>query len=122
MHPDLERLARIHDLDLLVAELSSSRYTLFTEELGLPTGSRSPLEQERQRLARDLGPQLAAYYQRLQATRARPIVPMRNGVCQGCFVRRPTRAAAAQPSPGLERCEKCGRILFREPQSRWPPG
>jgi predicted nucleic acid-binding Zn-ribbon protein len=115
MHPDLEQLARLHDLDLLVEEVESARYARFSAEVGLPAGSRDPLARERQRLAGDLDRELASYYRWLQTARPRPIVALKDGVCQGCFVRRSTRAASARPGAGVERCEKCGRILFREP-------
>ena len=49
----------------------------------------------------------------------RAIVPMRDGICFGCFVRQPHKASVdpTEDPDELELCQRCGRLLarFRHP-------
>lgn len=48
----------------------------------------------------------------------RPLVPVRKGVCYGCFVRFPTAKLSdlgGQEGEAPLTCESCGRLLYEIP-------
>lgn len=42
----------------------------------------------------------------------RPLVPVRNGVCYGCFVKFPTARMSELSEAAPTTCESCGRLLY----------
>ncbi len=114
MDAKLEKLALFHDLGLLAEELAGAEHAHLAQDHGLSAGDLERLLERRNRLAEQLEPGLAAHYRWLCSMRPRPIVAERDGVCQGCFTRRPTKMAQAPRASGPERCERCGRILIRD--------
>ena len=73
---------------------------------------------ERAALARELPPDLAAQYQRLQARyRGTPVVvPARDEICAGCHLSlTPQCFQEVRQNLAIIPCERCGRILYRVP-------
>jgi predicted nucleic acid-binding Zn-ribbon protein len=101
-------VVRLHDLDLLLEEARAGGVRERAHRGGLPEGRLEGLEQERGRLAERLDRRWSLAYERAHRRYGRAVVPVRERVCQGCFVTLPT---AAHPEI-LSVCEHCARILF----------
>src|SRR5437879_542940 len=106
---------QLQDLDLMIRELGNEKAMTAEKKLGFELRGIETLTDARQQLAKKIDPDLLRRYERVQGRFARAIVPMRDGVCFGCFVRQPAQKAVGdQPDPKLvESCQHCGRILFR---------
>lgn len=112
MKKQLKDLVALQELDALLAELEEAAAREREAALGFALGETDRLRAERARLAAGLRPEILARYETVRHRHARAVVPASQGVCMGCFTRRPT-AMATSHAGGLETCERCGRILFR---------
>ncbi len=112
MKKQLKDLVALQELDALLGELEEASAREREEALGFALGETNRLRAERARLASGLRPEILARYETVRHRHARAVVPATQGVCMGCFTRRPT-AMATSLAGGLELCERCGRILFR---------
>ena len=90
-------------------ELTDGDIDIILEEFeNFATGRVTKLDKVR----KDLRALYERYYQKYHA---RAIVPVRGGVCQGCFVTiPPMRLDIIRRMDSLEVCENCGRILIWE--------
>ena len=104
---DLELLVSLQDLDLMIEEAQE------VEKLGFSITGCSELEQARKELSEKIHKPLLYRYERLRAKLKRAIVPVKNDICLGCFLRQPT-SIGAQGREGAEifTCENCGRMLY----------
>jgi len=108
----IERLIALQDLLQLKRDLADKSY----EELGFETGDVSAIDAEIEGLEREIEPAIMRRYQAIRRKFDRPLVPVRRGVCYGCFVKFPTARIAEmneQDAPIL--CESCGRMLYQIP-------
>lgn len=74
------------------------------------------LDEEIESLKTEIDPAIMRRYQTIRRKYDRPLVPMRRGVCYGCFVKFPMGRIAEmneQGSPIL--CESFGRMLYQIP-------
>jgi len=109
----LARLVRLGDVDLLLHEARDEPSRVRLRKLGFQLGELQGLEAARATLAAAVAPRWLAIYERARHRYGVGVVPVRERVCQGCFVTLPTSAASrpeTQGAPGL--CECCGRVLF----------
>ena len=108
----MERLIALQDLLQLKRDLEDGSY----EELGFETGDVSAIDAEIESLEQEIDPAVMRRYQTIRRKYDRPLVPVRRGVCYGCFVQFPTARLAEmveQDAPIL--CESCGRMLYQIP-------
>ena len=108
----IERLIALQDLLQLKRDLKDRSY----EELGFETGDVSAIDAEIQSLEEEIEPAIMRRYQAIRRKYDRPLVPVRRGVCYGCFVKFPTARLSEmseQDAPIL--CESCGRMLYQIP-------
>jgi predicted nucleic acid-binding Zn-ribbon protein len=62
-----------------------------------------------------IGEQILGHYDRFMAKGKKPVAAVRNGVCQECFIRLSTGAAAKLlHEDDISLCEQCGRYLYLE--------
>lgn len=115
MNRELELLMQLQDLDLMLRELGTEPAAAAEKKLGFSlTGGAETIKKARAQLANQLSSDCLKMYERIATRYPRAIVPMRDGVCFGCFVRQPTKKAAElEPEDQMEHCQRCGRILFR---------
>lgn len=68
---------------------------------------------KRRQLMERIPADMARDYNRLRGRHADAVVPVVDGVCQGCFVQLPAAVRVLLPNP-RERvsCDHCGRILY----------
>ena len=84
-----------------------------------PGKKQRQLLKKREGLARKINPYLLKKYERMRQSKIKSniIVPVINGVCQGCFME-VTKSVIIELMQGedLVSCEHCGRILYLEEQ------
>lgn len=108
----VDRLIALQDLLQLKRDLTDRSYG----EIGFEKVDSSAVDDEIESLRNEIEPDIMRRFDTIRRKYDRPIVPMRRGVCYGCFVKFPTgRMAelAERDVPIL--CESCGRMLYRIP-------
>ena len=98
-------------LDAMYSDSSSPAHTMHRK----PSKKRQHLANEREGLTQGINEHLLRAYERMRGSRLRSnaVVPVINGVCQGCYMV-VTKSVIMQLKRGCELvlCEHCGRILF----------
>ena len=115
MNPQLELLMQIQDLDLMIRELGNEKTASAEKKLGFQLRGTETIQKARQQLANKIDDVWLKRYERVCERFPRAIVPMRDGICFGCFVRQPAKSSVgkAEDPDAIESCQRCGRILFR---------
>ncbi len=103
-------MLRLSDLDLLLEEATDPALLPNLRSLGLEPPDPGALERVRVQLQARLERRWLGVYLRARQRYGRAVVVVRDRVCQGCFIKMPTSAAASAGSFSV--CESCGRILF----------
>ena len=104
---DLELLVALQDLDLMIAEAHE------VETLGFSITGVSELKSAREDLSAKITKPLLFRYERLRAKLKRAIVPVKNDICLGCFLRQPTAIGVkGREDDQIFTCENCGRMLY----------
>jgi len=107
MNKELEALITLQDIDLMIEESNE------VEKLGFAITGCSELEKARDEVASRIKKPLLFRYERLRAKLKRAIVPVKNDICLGCFLRQPTSIGAkGREESELFTCENCGRMLY----------
>lgn len=110
MHPQLELLIRLHDLELMLKE--SEELAASEVEVKFKAGDMEKLEEARQRLTAAIEHEHISHYQKLKP-KGRPVVPVVDGICYGCFMRLPTEVATqTERNAKVSTCMNCGRFLY----------
>ena len=104
---NVELLVSLQDLDLMIEEADD------VEKLGFAVTGTDQLKLAREELAASISKPLLGRYERLRAKLKRAVVPVKNDVCLGCFLRQPTsRGVKGREDELLFSCENCGRMLY----------
>jgi predicted nucleic acid-binding Zn-ribbon protein len=106
----MELLIALQDLLQLKRDLQDQSY----ERIGFETGGEAAIDTEIESLRAEIDRAVLRRFDRIATKYDRPLVPVRNGVCYGCFVQYPT-AKIADLGDALTTCESCGRLLYRIP-------
>jgi predicted nucleic acid-binding Zn-ribbon protein len=112
---DVERILKLHDVDVLREELADSRTVSRLKKLGFTFPEARALDAERAGLLAALERRWLHHYERAHSRYGRAVAIVRGRVCQGCFITLPTSATPSDGTP-LTTCESCARILL------WPTG
>lgn len=108
----VDRLIALQDLLQLKRDISDHSY----EEIGFESVDSSAVDEEIESLKAEIEPEIMRRFDTILRKYERPLVPMRRGVCYGCFVKFPAGRMAElleQDAPIL--CESCGRMLYQIP-------
>jgi predicted nucleic acid-binding Zn-ribbon protein len=114
MHPQLEILLQIQDLRAQRQELAetSSIRDFEEKEFGIDIGvAVGQLDEKIEDLRQELTQPVRGRLDRMIKA-GRPVVPLINGVCYGCFVAIPTSTAGIGNTTELRYCDNCGRFLY----------
>jgi predicted nucleic acid-binding Zn-ribbon protein len=115
MHPQLELLLQIQDLRAQRQELSEAETTRDFEvrEFGINVEDAiGQLDEKIDEIRAELEPRIRSRLDRM-ANAGRPVVPLINGVCYGCFTALPTAEASVMRGTAvLHDCGHCGRFLY----------
>jgi predicted nucleic acid-binding Zn-ribbon protein len=104
-------LLQLHDLDLLLSDVSDSRSRAQFKRLGFEIGDLNALERARTRMVNAIDRRWLNHYERALRRYGRAVTIVRDRVCQGCFITLPTSASPSSDE-SLTVCESCGRILY----------
>lgn len=108
----IELLIALQDLLQLKRDVEDNSYG----ELGFETGDVTAIDDEIESLKAEIDPGVMRRYESIRRKYDRPLVPMRRGVCYGCFVKFPTgRMAEVEERESPILCESCGRMLYQIP-------
>lgn len=115
MHPQLEILLQIQDLRLQQRELAEAGRDVEEQEFHMNVSEAiATLDEKIAELEDELAPNIRQRYERIAQGRGRPVVPVINGICYGCFVAIPTALASdVTYNEELRHCDNCGRFLYR---------
>ncbi|HEY6866953.1 MAG TPA: hypothetical protein VI792_06835 [Candidatus Eisenbacteria bacterium] len=105
----VDRLVRLHDLDLLRELLADPAAIARQAALGFGPVDAALLARPRARLAGQLERRWLNVYERAHVRYGRGLAAVRERVCQGCHITLPTAALPAPEAPTM--CESCGRLL-----------
>jgi predicted nucleic acid-binding Zn-ribbon protein len=116
MESQAERLIVLQDLLDLRRELSDADETAQLQAMGFAIADRtaavSDIDATLEELRAEIAPPLLRRFERISAKYRRPLAPVRNGTCYGCFVKIPTGRMDPPGPDGLPTCPHCGRILY----------
>ncbi len=80
--------------------------------IGFETDGETGIDTEIESLRDEIDQPLLRRFDRIATKYDRPLVPVRNGVCYGCFVKYPTAKISELGDTPIP-CESCGRLLYR---------
>ena len=104
----LEQLVLFQDINLMLQEAEEEE-----KNMGFPVEGRDKLQKVRDELAKSISPRFLATYQRLNDRYKRPIAPVKDSTCLGCFAKLPTSySSRGRNDQSIMTCEQCGRILY----------
>lgn len=115
MHPQLELLLEIQDLkaqregldEESLRDVEAELFEIRIDE------AVDRLEEKVRELEERLSPEVRRRYRKIVRRGPRPIVPVLNGICYGCFMAVPTAwASEAARNERIDVCEHCGRFLY----------
>ncbi|NIR43175.1 MAG: hypothetical protein GWN99_04485 [Gemmatimonadetes bacterium] len=115
MHPQLEILLELQDLKAQKRELEEAaeehvhdiEKKVFQVQ---PEDAVAHLEAKIEEMENSLDPEIEGRYRRIADRSARPVVPVLNGICYGCFMAVPT--AMTRTNEQIRWCEHCGSFIY----------
>lgn len=107
LNEQLELLVTLQDLDIMILEIDQ------VQGLGFEVAGKEKLREAREEMIKKISIPLLSNYEKLRARFRRAIVPVKDDVCLGCFMRVPTSLSTVGRShQKVITCEGCGRILY----------
>ena len=104
----MELLVLYHDIILMLQETKNEE-----RKMGFKLEGHEKLQQARDELENTIDPRFIRKYKHLRARYKRPIAPVQNDTCLGCFAKLPTSyGEKGRNDQSLFTCEQCGRILY----------
>lgn len=110
MREDVQRLMDLHNLDQLIQDAENQSAAEFEKKLGFQLDGLSKLKDKREQVAKEIDPDTLSLYNKLRRKYRRPVVPITDNICLGCFIRQPTSGSTDHES--LRNCENCKRFLY----------
>lgn len=107
LNKQLEFLVALQDLDIMIRDIDE------VKELGFEVAGKEKLQEARNDLTKKISKPLLYNYEKLKTRYRRAIVPVKDDVCLGCFMRIPTSLSTrGRSDQEVINCEGCGRILY----------
>lgn len=107
LNKQLKLLVNLQDLDIMILEIEE------VKGLGFEVAGRDKLQEAREELIKKISKPVLSNYEKLRARYRRAIVPVKDDVCLGCFMRVPTSlSTVGRGNQEVILCEGCGRILY----------
>jgi predicted nucleic acid-binding Zn-ribbon protein len=112
MHPQLQKLVALQDIEQMIAETQEQGDTL--TDMGFNLSGLEALKEKAAHLAGEIEVRHLNYYRRLTRRFGHAVVPVVGNLCTGCFANIPASFVSVTNENKLQKCENCGRILY------WP--
>ena len=116
MGQQLDYLIKIQDLMNRKNEMENDATVEQFEEMGFKIDRKREvkiLEETIQDILKQLKPSTQNVYNRVAVKYPRPLTPVINGTCYGCFVAVPTaQDTGKKEEDKIETCSNCGRIIY----------
>ena len=110
----LRQLMFLQDLLSLKKEVEDFQVVEQYEEMGFLLDKKEKIEEEIQGVMKELEPNLYNQFKRISSKYEKPLAPVKNGICYGCFVSAPAGSkVVTEGQEIIEFCSHCGRILYR---------
>lgn len=110
----LRLLMFLQDLLNLKKEMQDFQVVEQYEQMGFALDKKEKIEESIKEITEQLDPTLYQRFLRIADKYDRPMAPVKNGVCYGCFVSAPTGSKlVTEHQDVIEFCNHCGRILYR---------
>ncbi len=110
----LRLLMFLQDLLNLKKEMQDFQVVEQYEQMGFALDKKEKIEESIREVTEQLDPILYQRFLRIADKYDRPMAPVKNGVCYGCFVSAPTGSKlVTEHQDVIEFCNHCGRILYR---------
>ena len=115
MHAQLEILLQIQDLKAQRRDLADAgtALTMEQEEFNIDIESAlAQLDEKIEEMKTGLEPRIRTRLEKITRS-GRPVVPLINGTCYGCFTTVPTASLRTLTNNDqVHACENCGRFLY----------
>ena len=109
----LRLLMFLQDLLTLKKEIQDFQVVEQYEEMGFALDKKEHIEESIKEVTEKLDPELYHRFLQISKKYDRPLAPVKNGVCYGCFVSAPTGSKlVTEHQDIIEFCNHCGRILY----------
>jgi len=108
----LKDLIVLQDLDQMIADATDKEYAKSQKKMGFKMNGLDRLHETRDGLAAKIDHKFLKVYERVFKRYRQAIVPVKGGVCLGCFGKLPTETACRGQEDLIKTCESCGRILY----------
>jgi len=112
MHPQLQMLVALQDLEQMIKETEEQGNEL--EGLGFKHEGLEERKSFREDLVKKIDPRHLSWYRRLTTRFGHAVVPVVNNLCTGCFANIPSSFVSKTNENKVQKCENCGRLLY------WP--
>lgn len=107
LNKQLELLVTLQDLDIMLKDVEE------VKQIGFDVKGREKLQEARDEIIEKISKPLQFNYEKLKKHYKRSIVPVKDDVCLGCFMRVPTQLITrGRSDQDVINCEGCGRILY----------
>ena len=111
MHPQLELLVTLHDLELTIKEATDEAAN--QKALGFKIDGLEHIIRARDDIEKQVDSGIIDRYHKLKERYGRPVVPVINNICCGCYIRMPTaQASDIERNKRMTTCGNCGRFLY----------
>jgi len=111
MHPQLELLVTLHDLELTIKEATED--AAGQKALGFKIEGMEHLTKAKVEVEKQVDKGIMDRYYKLRERYGRPVVPVINGICCGCYIRMPTaQSSDNERNQRITNCGNCGRFLY----------
>jgi predicted nucleic acid-binding Zn-ribbon protein len=107
LNKQLELLVALQDIDIMIHDIED------VKQIGFDVQGIEKLEEARNELVTKISKPLLFNYEKLKNRYKRSIVPVKDDICLGCFMRIPTSLfTRGRSDQEVITCEGCGRILY----------
>lgn len=108
----MELLIILQDLDMMMTEISDKSVSSKVKKLGFEIDGYDKLAESRAEVAAKVDRAVLAHYEKLHTRFPRAVVPVKDGICLGCFIRQPATRKPKELDLVVATCQKCQRVLF----------
>lgn len=116
MRVQVEKLIELQGVDKKISGLLNNDVKATVKNDGADFFAKlSKMKKVRQAISKDLEMQILRRYEKLKGNKGetKAVVPVNNGVCQGCFISISTATLAElQRCNSLLTCDHCGRFIY----------